>query len=126
MDTENTFETQFSNAFKELALCHEQVLVDLISHISIKDVEVKIYRNFRVGLFIDCLSLETINYAGINETILNHTNSYMSMEFIVPKGFYRNDQKKKKMNKSTVCFFIQLDFQVYRKLRISNFESSTG
>ena len=110
MDYTKSVDFLIGSAYRELEAQQEEIMTEMISCISIKDVVIRIYRGFRLGIFMECTNMDSIDHAGIREIIRKYTGGYMSLEFAVPKGFLRNEQKNRRKNKNTACLFICLDY----------------
>ena len=117
MDYTKSVDFLIGSAYRELEAQQEEIMTEIISCISIKDVVIRIYRGFRLGIFMECTNMDTIDYAGIREIIRKYTGGYMSLEFSVPKGFLRDEQKKSRKNKNTACLFIILNYYKFCDLK---------
>lgn len=117
MNDTKRVEYLIGSAYRELEAQQEEIMTEMISCISVKDVVIRIYRGFRLGIFMECTNMDTIDYAGIREIIRKYTGGYMSLEFSVPKGFLRDEQKKRRKNKNTACLFIILNYYKFCDLK---------
>ncbi|MBK7851549.1 MAG: hypothetical protein IPJ66_10560 [Bacteroidetes bacterium] len=121
MDYTKSVDFLIGSAYRELEAQQEEIMTEMISCISIKDVVIRIYRGFRLGIFMECTNMDSIDHAGIREIIRKYTGGYMSLEFSVPKGFLRDEQKKSRKTKIPPAFS---SFLTITNSAISNIRST--